>query len=415
MTTRRNTLLTIFLVVLVLASLVGITIANYRFAQTNPGGNDFLARWNGAHYWVVKGVSPYDPSVSLAAQVMIYGRPAQPANGEDKAHFVYPLTSMIFFAPFGPLDYVTARALWMTLLEVCIVALALVSIRIADWKVSPLKLAALLLFSLLWYHSIRTIVVGQFAGIDALLLALALLFIQRKQDILAGILLALSTAKPQMVFLFIPFVFLWAFSVRRRDLIYSTLISLGLLLAVSLLMMPSWPLQWLRQLIDYPSYTGRIGSPLSVIADTMPGIRSSVSIFLHVLAGGYLAVEWILAWGKDENWFTWTALLTLVISNLISYRTATTNYLMMLPALFMIFKIWEQRWDVLGRWAVWAALLVLGVGLWALFLVTVQGNLEQPIMYLPFPFFCLVGLWWVRWWVIRPPRVLLDDLAARVG
>ena len=36
--------------------------------------------------------------------------------------------------------------------------------------------------------------------------------------------------------------------------------------------MPSWPLQWVRQLFDYPSYTMQTGSPLSMIAGTMPGI-----------------------------------------------------------------------------------------------------------------------------------------------
>ena len=226
----------------------------------------------GARYWVIDGISPYDERVSLASQQVIYGRPADISKGEDKNHFVYPLHSMLFFAPFGPLDYTLARALWMTLVEICLVLLAAVSVRLVDWEVRPYKLAALVIFTLLWYHGLRTAILGQFAAINALLITLALLLIIRRQDFAAGMLLALSTAKPQMVVLIIPFVILWALSARRRDIIGGLLVGLAVLMGIFLALMPTWPLQWLRQLLDYPSYTMQTGSPLSMIANTMPGI-----------------------------------------------------------------------------------------------------------------------------------------------
>ena len=132
-----STVLRIATVVLLLGLLVGLTYANLRFAQQAPGGNDFLARWTGAHYWLVEGVNPYDEQVSLAAQRMIYGRPANAAAGEDVAHFVYPLPAMLFFAPFGLLPYTTARAMWMTLLEIGLPILAVIGIRLGRWKPGP--------------------------------------------------------------------------------------------------------------------------------------------------------------------------------------------------------------------------------------------------------------------------------------
>jgi hypothetical protein len=411
---QRGTILLIALIVLVVGVLVGLTWANYRFSLQNPGGNDFLARWMGARYWVVEGISPYDQRVSLATQQMIYGHPADISKGEDKNHFVYPLYSMIFFAPFGPLEYPVARALWMTLIEICLFLLAIVSVRLADWQISSLKMAALILFTLFWYHGVRTVIIGQFAGINAMLIAVGLLLIMRRQDFAGGMLLAVTSAKPQMVFLLLPFVLLWALSTHRRDVIGGMLIGLLVLLVASLALLPSWPLQWLQQLFDYPSYTSRIGSPISVIAGYMPGISRQLSIFLHVVTLGYLVLEWIFAWGKDENWFRWTALLTLVITNLVAYRTATTNFMMMLPALFLVFSLWEVRWRAIGRIAVWVSLFVLGFGSWALFLSTVRGNEEQAVMYLVFPLLCLIGLWWGRWWAIHPPHELLRDMAERV-
>jgi hypothetical protein len=412
---QRSTILLLVTILVAIAALVGLTWANYRFAEQNPGGNDFLARWMGARFWVIQGVSPYDERVSLASQEMIYGRPADISQGEDKNHFVYPLHSMLFFAPFGALDYTLARALWMTLVEVSLVLLAVVSLRLVDWEVRPFKLVVLIVFTLLWYHGLRTIILGQFAAINALLITLALLLIMRRQDFAAGMLLALSTAKPQMVFLLIPFVFLWALSVRRRDIIGGLLVGLVVLTGIFLALMPSWPLQWLRQLLDYPSYTMQTSSPLSMIADTFPGIGRQLSIFLHTIFIGYMLLEWILAWGKDERWFRWTVLLTIVITNLVGYRTATTNFMMMLPALFLVFSLWEARWRVGGKIAVWVVLIVMGLGLWPLHFATVQGNQEQAIMYLPFPFLCLIGMLWVRWWAINPPRVPLQEFTESLG
>lgn len=414
MSGQRSTILLIFTFLIVIITLVGLTWANYQYALQNPGGNDFLARWMGARFWVMEGVSPYDERVSLASQQVVYGRPANISEGEDKNHFVYPLHSMIFFVPFGPIDYTLARALWTTVVVICLFLLAVVSLRLVEWQVRPYKVVVLIVFTLFFYHGLRTIILGQFAAINALLITLSLLLIMRKQDFAAGLLLALSTAKPQMIFLLIPFVLLWALSVRRRDIIGGFFIGLVVLIGASLALMPDWPLQWLRQLFDYPSYTLQTGSPLSMIASTMPGIGRQLSVFLHTIFVAYLILEWILAWGKDVRWFRWTALMTIVITNLVGYRTATTNFMMMLPALFLIFSLWEERWHTAGRVAVWASLIILGFGLWPLHLTTIQGNQEQAIMYLPFPFLCLIGMWWVRWWAINPPRVWMQGFTERL-
>ena len=60
----------------------------------------------------------------------------------------------------------------------------------------------------------------------------------------------------------------------------------------------------------------------------------------------------------------------------------------------------------------WLAIGVLGIGLWGLFLQTVEGNVEHPIMYLPLPLFCLLFLWWVRWWAVRPKRMLYEEMTS---
>ena len=388
----------------VLIILIALTIANFRFSEELPGGNDFLGRWMGARYWVQEGISPYDPQVGRASQQLIYGRAVDREAGEDIQDFLYPFPAMIFFAPFGVLPYTLARALWMTILEVSLPILALIGIAIADWKPRRAVLISLLLFSLLWYHGTRAVIIGQFAVIEALLMAGALLAVKRGRDPLAGILLGLSIAKPQMAVLLIPFVFLWAAYARRWTIVTWGIGTIAGLLAVSVVLLPEWPVMWLRQLIEHPTYTV-IGPPVEILADAFPSISGVIAVALGGALVLYLVWEWAKAVGKPDRWFQWTAALTIVITNLVAFRTATTNYVVLLPALCLVFAVLADRWGTRGDVVILLLMTFILVGTWALFLATVEGNVEQPVMYLPLPILTLLGLWWARWWAVRAVRL----------
>jgi hypothetical protein len=56
---------------------------------------------------------------------------------------------------------------------------------------------------------------------------------------------------------------------------------------------------------------------------------------------------------------------------------------------------------------------MLLTGLWLLFAntLTYEGQpIQNPVMFFPLPLFLLIGLYWVRWWAIKPPKLLLEDL-----
>jgi hypothetical protein len=381
---------------LAVALFIFLGVTNYQFALESPGGNDFLARWMGARFWVTEGISPYNPQVSLETQRIIYGRPAFLEQGEDIAHFVYPMPAMLFFAPFGIFQFPLARAIWMTILEISLPILALFGLRLSDWKPRLPLVAAIVLFSIFWYHGLRSIIIGQFAVLEALLMIGALLAIHRGNDGLAGILLGLSIAKPQMPVLLIPLVLLWAWRADRRRIVFWTLGSIAAQVLFFLVLMPDWPIQWLRQLLEYPSYTS-LGPPVSILADFVPMFSGVISACLTAALLLYMLWEWFVVMGKNERWFQWTAAMTIVITNLVAIRTATTNYVVMLPAMILIFADWTQRWKQAGERMSLAAMLLYLIGIWALFLTTLQeGNVEHPVVYLPLPFLLLVGLWWSR-------------------
>jgi hypothetical protein len=406
---RNNNIKYAVVMVLVIIIIVVLTMVNLQFSKQNPGGNDFLARWNGAHEWLINGNNPYTNQVSEVAQKMIYGRLANPLKGEDVAHFVYPIYSMLFFAPFALMDYTLARAVWMTVLELAMVALTFISLRLSGWKIKPISLAGILIFSILWYCSVRTIILGQFSGINALLILISLLCIKTEHDQVAGILLALSTSKPQMSYLLIIFVIFWAIRSSRHRIWISFFAAMIIMTVVGWLLLPGWPVGWIQQLMNYPGYTDRIGSIVSIIAGVTPGIKDQVSTGLMIVFYVYMVFEWLRTRGNDIPTFLWTAYVTLVITNFVAYRTATPHYVALLAPIFLVSKVIGERWGIFGKWVTGATYIIFFAGLWALFILTIKGNDEQAIMYLPVPVVTLIGLWWTRWWAIRPPTRLVED------
>jgi hypothetical protein len=404
----------VFVFSLLLVTLVAATWANYRFSDQNPGGNDFLVHWVGSRALLVDGLNPYSDTVALRIQTMAYGRPALP--GEHELRVAYPLYSVGIFLPFALVsDYNLARALWMTALEVALVVLALLCLRLTRWRPGVWLLAAFFLFTVTWYHSARAVINGNAVVLVALFIAGALAAIQSGRDELAGILLALATIKPQVVILLVIFVWVWAISVRRWAIVSWTIISLVFLSIGAAFFVPDWPLQNLWEVIRYPGYNPP-GTPGSALATWLPAAGTKLGWGLTILLGILLLAEWSAARGQDFRWFLWTASLTLVASQWIGIQTDPGNFIVLFIALVLVFAMWVKHSGTLGRVMVVLSLVVLFVGLWALFLTTLDSSAGQPqqgpIMFFPLPLLLLLGLYWIRWWAIRPAPLFAGSLRA---
>jgi hypothetical protein len=391
------------------AGLAALTWVNYRYSVQNPGGSDFVPRWVGTRLFLMNGQSPYSDATTTEIQKMFYGRQARP--GEDQVLFAYPLYSIFIFGPFAMIeDFNMARAVWMTILEVAALLLTAAGLSLARWRPPALMLAGLLIFALLWYYGLRTLINANAGLLIALFVSGVLLLIRSEQDGLAGVLLALSTFKPQVVLPLVILVLLWAASRRRWVLFWSFLGSLALLVAVMALLIPNWIWQDFVQIAAYPEYT-MPKTPGEIFTYWMPGVGRQMGWAVTVLAVGTMIWEWRSAWNKDFRWFLWAAYLTLALTPLTGLQAATENYMVMLPAVLLIFAAWDGEWGPLGRVLITASCLVLFFGLWALFLVTLQRGdqpVQGPIMFFPLPIFVIAGLYWVRWWVLRPEQPLLD-------
>ncbi len=342
------------LIALAVIALVFLTWANYRYVLLNPGESDFLPSWLGTRLFLMEGQSPYSEETTLEIQRQFYGRPAR--SGEDQVLFVYPFYSILLFSPFSLIaDYNFARAVWMTVLEVSVILLVAAGLSLNRWRLSPFMLGLLMLFAALWYYTVRALINANLALLISLVVALAFLAIRQERDGLAGLLLALTTVKPQMVILLIVLVLLWSISNRRLILFWSLLGNIALLTAVTSLLIPNWIWQNLVQILAYPDYTLPT-TPGEIFAVWMPGVGLRLGYALTAILIATLIFEWKQALGKDFRWLLWTAGLTLAATQLIGLPTATENYMIMFPALLMVFAAWEDQWRNLGRVLIFTSL-----------------------------------------------------------
>ena len=357
------------------------------------------------------GISPYSDETAVRIQTLAYGRPAQP--GEHELRVAYPLYSIIFFAPFALIDnYVLARAVWMTLLEVGLIALVFLSLRLASWKPAPLLLALLLVFSLFWYHGLRPLVNGNAVILVAVGLTAGLLALRAGSEELAGVLFAFTTIKPQVVVLVLAFVCIWGLFQGRWRLLGWLVGTVALLAASAALIYPDWILQDLREVIRYPAYNPP-GTPGAVFAQWWPAFGSRLGWALTAVISLLLLFEWRAALKSDARGMTWTFFLTLAAGQWIGIQTDPGNFVALFPALILALGLLAARWKRGAVAITIGSLVVLMAGLWWLFLATLSYGdqpVQGPLMFFPLPAFVLVMLYWVRWWAVRPSRSWIEQL-----
>jgi len=389
-----------WLIPVLLVGLVAVLwVANRAFVDAAPARNDFAARWEGGRAWVSERISPYDPAVSLEAQERVYGRPANEQRGEDPFHFLYPFLSLMVFAPLGLLDFEPAYALWMSLVEICLFASTWLWCRTLRWKGSGWTSIAILAFSVLWFPAFETLILSQVVALEALLLAAGMAAVQARREAVAGLLLAASLLKPQLGIGLILLVALWAAFSGRRELLGWLATGVVLMVGATLLMQPDWPMQMIRQVLDYAGLPVFL-SPVARLSQSLG--FGQVGVF--VLAGlllAYLFWEWKETFGGEEHRFLWTAALTQAVVLLLMPFGIAANLILLIFPIVLILQAWYGRQ---GRAVDAPATLLLGLfaaGSWLLSLGSLENGEPSLWVLVGFPLLTIGGLFWVRWWSTR--------------
>ena len=387
------------------------------FTSKFSGGNDFFVRWLGGREYLLHGTNPYDRSVAEKAQMMMFGRVVGPEI-KDQAYFAYPLYTLYFFWPLSLLPYAWAQAIWMTLLQLILLGITLLSIRMSGWRPPRWLFVFTLFWGILFYNGARAIILGQFSILVGLALFLALWAIEYHRDGWAGFFLALTTIKPQMVFMVVVFLLLWALTRRRWRIIASFAISMLLLITSSMLLVPTWPLDFIHNAIAYTDYVA-FGTPLENLLHYFLSAEMAVPLalvfsslfFLTLLPGWWLALRTSptphVDGGGAGGGYTWAITSTLIVGSLITFRSATANQMILYLPLFFFFRRLTSlspggvqggsRWNDIIIALIEVGLAVL---MWGVFIATLEGNWEHVMMHglLPALMFLLYAIDWRALW-----------------
>lgn len=396
--------------IVLVALLAGNVIATHNvLTDPHPGHNDFMSRWEGVRSFWRDGLNPYGDEASLNIQKRIYGRAA--AEDEDPGYFAYPFYVVLLLWPLAYTSYAWASAIWMVLLETCLIGALVLLLDLFRWRPRPWLLAVLLLWSLTFYYGARGLLLGQPGLLVYFLEVLALWALAKQRDRFAGAALALSTLKPQMGFLIVPFLLLWAWRARRWSFIGAFALVWGGLMTASFMAQPSWFGDWIEQLRRYPSYTD-FGAPVWIVMQHTLGLGAVGEWVVNLALYALLLWAWysVLIQGQEER-FGWVVVLTLTITHLSAVRTATPHYVVFTIPLILYFRLVSEQVRFGDGWIAFILVLLLVVP-WVHFVLTVEGDYEHPSVYLPLPFGMLSLVWLTRrqWWTLSP---LIDQRVLR--
>lgn len=400
-----STLLALTLLGLVLAA--GLVALNWQLARQFGSGADFLPAWNGARAFLFEDADPYGKALAERTQIEFYGRVARP--GEFPFALDVPLPLLILFIPFAFIpDPAWARAAWMALSEAGLVLLVLFSLRLADWE--PRRWFSVLLFAcaLTWFYSVAALLDGSLSILLALALVGALLAMRGFNDELAGFFLAVSAMQWETTLLLWSLLVLAALVVRRWRVFSGIGMTWFVLGAVSFLIKPDWFWPWMRAVAANWRADGRL-VPARFLEGWLPNFGANLSLLVVSILLLILVVEWFAALrGRDYRRVAWVAALAVALTPLLGFSNTFANLApLVFSFIFILPFIWE-RWEKRSYLLLAVVVLLFSAFPHVIRYFSVPSSSDALTFLLP-PALTFLGLYWVRWYVIRPPRTWLDD------
>lgn len=385
--------------------LVAVTLANIAYTTAHPGGNHFVVGWAGTQAFFADGTSPYSAEAAVRIQNAASWVTA-PAEKET-LWFVSPLYVIGLYAPFALVkNYAAARGLWMTLLEVCLVSIPLLTFSLIRKRAPLWMIIGAILASVVSYHGIQPLLDGNAVIFFTVILLLLIKAVDSGHDETAGILLAVATMSLQNTLLAALFIFIWALRKQRKTTTTWFAGTLVLLVGFSVLLIPNWFVQELQAIIRLYGLIPA-GSPGAFMAAAWGSIGLRFSIFLTVILAGLMLREWIQAFNGNETRFLWCVFLTLTLSQWIGIPTKPGNFILLMPGILFSLTIFLSRWGDKGKRMVEGILGLLVILPW-LFVLILPAHSALVGLFLTIPLISVGLLYWTKWWAVGTVGGALD-------
>ena len=437
------------IIVALLLLVAALFALNIYLARTLPGGEWLYLRWSGVRAFLgqtadttpgdrygrtmpggeiveyERRVEAYGTEVSRSVQQLVYGRVAFASEYRYVLNdpfyivlFYMPLVVlpgvMNWFFPAANVGFDLVRGIWMMLSEVSLFLAVLFSFRLAEWEPPRWLWISLMGFGLFSFFSLNALLTTSPTIFMLFIMLCILLALRSFSDELAGALLLLTAYQWEVSALFILFVLIFVIANRRWGVLAGFGMSLVILLIISFLAYPGWALVYIRAALSNLSQGSHLNLG-TILAEWFPNFRFSLGGVMSVIAIGIVIIESVGSIQAPFRRVFWTACLALAAMPLAGLAIFTDNFVVLIPSLILVISLVWERWRRMRLWVVLLILIVVLIAPYALYYETVlvyAPLYTQLLSVLP-PVATIIGLYWMRWWVVHSPRTWADQIGSR--
>ena len=313
-----------------------------------PRGNlsDLYPRWLGARELLLHKRDPYSSELTREIQSGYYGRPLDPGRPEDpkdQQRFAYPVYVVFLMAPTIGMSFPAAQTCFRWLF----VFLTLVSVplwlRAVRWRPSIAVTAILVILTFGSFAVVQGIKLQQLSLVVNGIVAASAAALVGGHFVLAGVLLALATFKPQLALPLAAWLAVWAVGEwrRRQGFVWGFAATMAILLAGSEYALPGWMGRFRDAVSAYRDYTQGASSLLEVLTTPAIGKMMVAAIILAVAAVGWR----FRRVAHDSLAFSTMLALVLAATVVIVPSFAPYNQILLLPAVFLVASSWKDLWE----------------------------------------------------------------------
>jgi Glycosyltransferase family 87 len=313
-------------------------------------GNDFYQIWITSRECLPRRSNPYSDEVTRRIQVGLYGRvldPHNPGDPKDRRAFPYPAFVDLLFWPASQLSFPSARIAVFCALLPLTATMVWLWMKALAWIPSWQWIVIIIALVLTSYPVLEGLYAGQVGLLVGFLMAAGILALRRGKLLLSGILMALSTIKPQMSVLLIVYLVFWSISdLRKRMRFCIGLFAItGALVATALVVWPHWIEEWVHILRAYRGY-----NPAPLLSQVLGGLfgpRLEQPLYFSSSAVLLAGAVW-LAWrnrsampDSTQFWLTLTLLLAVTTVVILSGQ-AVYDHILLLPGILFLAAHWRD-------------------------------------------------------------------------
>ena len=377
-------------------------------AHGRPRGNlsDLYLHWVGARELLLNGRDPYGPDVTREIQQGYYGRPLDRTGDPRDQRFAYPVYVAFCLAPTIHLPFEVVRKGFACAFFCLTVATLPLWLRVLRWTVAWWAQASLIAFTLGSLTVMQGLKLQQMTLLVAALVAIAVALLASDRPVASGIALAMSTIKPQLVWLLLFCLMIWTLGDWRRRYrwVASFLCTMAILCGAAEWYLPHWIPRFVQALLEFPTYTDAVSALDKLIPPAWAWIPRALAVAATVHIGWKNR-----RFGEETPEFATTVALSLAVTIIVIPSYALYNQVMLLPALLILLRDRQVLWN---RSRMTRVLLSL-----ASFLLLWQWLSSIVLAALSFvlPLRTVEAAWAVPLWSVLPLSVVVAGLVLMVG